>query len=102
MRHTITITAIHKHEYGRAQELIKETRAMLADRIGELLTKNYNRANRAMVTMQLLAELEEGKCVYVWCMCVFMWCMCMCVVCVWCIVIILIHILYSYPTTTSH
>ena len=69
MRHTITITAIHKHEYSRAQELIKETRAMLADRIGELLTKNYNRANRAMVTMQLLAELEEGKCVYVWCMC---------------------------------
>ena len=84
MRHTITITAIHKHEYGRAQELIKETRAMLADRIGELLTKNYNRANRAMVTMQLLAELEEGKCVYMWCMCVYVvyvyvcgvWCVC--------------------------
>ena len=57
---------------------------MLADRIGELLTKNYNRANRAMVTMQLLAELEEGKCVYMWCMCVYVvyvyvcgvWCVC--------------------------
>jgi hypothetical protein len=43
----------------KATALIKDTREHLADNMGELLTKNFNRANRAMVTMQVLAELEE-------------------------------------------
>lgn len=53
------LISIHNLNFSKAQRLISETRDSLADRVGELLTKNYSRANRAMVTMQVLAELEE-------------------------------------------
>ena len=53
------LISIHKLNFSKAQRLISETRASLQDRVGELLTKNYSRANRAIVTMQVLAELEE-------------------------------------------
>ena len=53
------VMAIHKHEYDKAQDLIEDTRSRLAGSIGALLSENYSRAYRAMVSMQVLAEMEE-------------------------------------------
>jgi hypothetical protein len=39
--------------------LISDTRSKLAGSIGSLLSEKYSRAYRAMVTMQVLAEMEE-------------------------------------------
>jgi len=53
------ILAIHKRDYDRADDLIEDTRSKLAGGIGALLSEKYPRAYRAMVTMQMLAEMEE-------------------------------------------
>lgn len=53
------IVAIHNREYDKANLLISDTRSKLAGSIGSLLSEKYSRAYRAMVTMQVLAEMEE-------------------------------------------
>jgi FKBP12-rapamycin complex-associated protein len=53
------ILAIHNHDYARATSLITETRNAISSSISSLLSESYSRANRAMVTMQILAEMEE-------------------------------------------
>lgn len=54
-----TIVAIQKQEFPRAMSIIKEIRNKLTNVITLLLSESYPRAYRAMVTMQILAELEE-------------------------------------------
>lgn len=53
------IMAIHNRDYDKADLLIADTRSKLAGSIGSLLSEKYSRAYRAMVTMQVLAEMEE-------------------------------------------
>ena len=53
------IMAIHNREYDKANLLIADTRLKLSSNIGSLLSEKYSRAYRAMVTMQVLAEMEE-------------------------------------------
>lgn len=53
------IFAIHNRDYDKADLLIADTRSKLAGSIGSLLSEKYSRAYRAMVTMQVLAEMEE-------------------------------------------
>jgi len=53
------IMAIHNKDYDKADALISDTRSKLAGSIGSLLSEKYSRAYRAMVTMQVLAEMEE-------------------------------------------
>jgi FKBP12-rapamycin complex-associated protein len=53
------ILAIHKQNYGLAMSLISATRTQLCGAISSLLSESYSRAYRAMVSMQILAELEE-------------------------------------------
>jgi serine/threonine-protein kinase mTOR len=53
------ILAIHNQDYGRATNLIAETRSALSGSISSLLSESYSRAHRAMITMQILAEMEE-------------------------------------------
>lgn len=54
-----TIIAIHKSDYQAALGMISDSRAKLSGTISSLLSEGYSRAYRAMVTMQILAELEE-------------------------------------------
>ena len=54
-----TVLAIQKEEYAQALDLIDQTRGRLASTIASLLSEGYSRAYRAMVTMQILSELEE-------------------------------------------
>jgi hypothetical protein len=54
-----TVLAIHKGEFIHARKLIEKTRADLCNTIASLLSEGYSRAYRAMVTMQILSELEE-------------------------------------------
>lgn len=53
------IMAIHRKDYQRAVDLIDDLRDDLSHSIGSLLSENYTRAYRAMMTMQVLAEMEE-------------------------------------------
>lgn len=55
----LTIVAVQKQEYSKAMSIISETRNRLSNVISALLSEIYPRAYRAMVTMQILAELEE-------------------------------------------
>jgi hypothetical protein len=53
------ILAVHKENYSLAMSLIHETREQLSETISSLLSESYSRAYRAMVSMQILAEMEE-------------------------------------------
>lgn len=53
------VIAIHKEDYSNAQLLINDIRSMFANSIGSLLNRSYHRAYHAMVTMQVLSEMEE-------------------------------------------
>lgn len=53
------IIAIHKEDYSGALMIIKDMRNKLSGVISALLFESYPRAYRAMVTMQILSELEE-------------------------------------------
>jgi FKBP12-rapamycin complex-associated protein len=53
------VLAIHQQDYTRASGLISEIRNSLSNSISSLLSESYARAYRAMVTMQILAEMEE-------------------------------------------
>jgi FKBP12-rapamycin complex-associated protein len=53
------ILAIHQQDYSRASIGINEIRNTLSNSITSLLSESYARAYRAMVTMQILAEMEE-------------------------------------------
>lgn len=53
------ILAIHHQDYAKATTLINETRNSISGSISSLLSESYSRAHRAMVTMQVLAEMEE-------------------------------------------
>lgn len=55
----LTVYAIHKRKYSKALDLINETRQDLAKNFSSLLTESYSRAYRAMISMQLLTEMEE-------------------------------------------
>ena len=54
-----SVLAIHKEDFNSAQDFIDATRAELAGTISSLLSESYIRAYPAMVTMQILSELEE-------------------------------------------
>eukprot|EP01035_Chromulina_nebulosa_P017836 gene17836-23448_t len=54
-----TILSIHKQDYSYAMSIISETRNKLSNEISSLLSESYPRAYRAMVSMQILSELEE-------------------------------------------
>ena len=47
------VLAIHKQDYGKSRDIINTVRDSLADALSSLLSENYSRANRAMVTMQV-------------------------------------------------
>lgn len=53
------VLAIHKEDYSHASKLISFTRHALTEHIRSLLSENYSRAYSAMVSMQVLAEMEE-------------------------------------------
>ena len=53
------ILAIHNQEYDKALSIISTTRDALSGSISSLLSESFNRAYKAMVAMQILAELEE-------------------------------------------
>jgi FKBP12-rapamycin complex-associated protein len=53
------VLAIHKENYSLAMLLIHETREKMSDAISSLLSESYSRAYRAMVSMQILSEMEE-------------------------------------------
>jgi FKBP12-rapamycin complex-associated protein len=53
------ILAIHKQKYSKALNLITEIRKELSGGIRSLLNESYSRAYRAMVSMQVVTELEE-------------------------------------------
>jgi FKBP12-rapamycin complex-associated protein len=53
------VQAIHNRDYEQASNLISETRISLSSSISSLLSESYSRAYKAMVTMQILAEMEE-------------------------------------------
>lgn len=50
---------VHIEKYGEALSLIESTRKRLSYAISTLLSENYSRAYRGMVSMQILSELEE-------------------------------------------
>ena len=54
-----TILAINQRDYIKGSNTINSIRESLADNMSTLLVENYSRANRAMISMQVLAELEE-------------------------------------------
>jgi FKBP12-rapamycin complex-associated protein len=54
-----TIMAIQKQKYTKALNLIEETRTELGASLSSLMNESYSRAYRAIVSMQLLTELEE-------------------------------------------
>ncbi len=53
------IMAIQDQDYTKDTSLIAETRRLLSGSIGSLFSRSYSRGYRAMVTMQVLAEMEE-------------------------------------------
>jgi FKBP12-rapamycin complex-associated protein len=53
------VLSIHQKDYVRASTLITDMRSSLSNGISSLLSESYSQAYRAMVTMQILAELEE-------------------------------------------
>lgn len=53
------VLAIHQQDYSRSLTLINDIRNSLSNGITALLSESYSRAYRAMVTMQILAEMEE-------------------------------------------
>jgi FKBP12-rapamycin complex-associated protein len=53
------VFAINNQKYDHARSLITAIRSNLSESVGTLLSENYSRANRAMISMQILAELEE-------------------------------------------
>jgi serine/threonine-protein kinase mTOR len=53
------VLAIHSQDYPKAVSLINDIRATISGSIAALLSESYSRAYRAMVTMQILAEMEE-------------------------------------------
>jgi serine/threonine-protein kinase mTOR len=54
------ISAIKRKKYPDALKIIDSTRKSISSNIGILLGENYSRANKAMVSMQVLAEMEEA------------------------------------------
>jgi hypothetical protein len=54
-----TILAIKHRDYSKALSMVKEIRSTLSENIGFSLGQNYSRAKRGMVSMQVLAEIEE-------------------------------------------
>jgi len=50
---------VHVEKYGEALALIESTRKRLSYAVSTLLSENYSRAYRGMVSMQILSELEE-------------------------------------------
>ena len=53
------ILAIHNQNYNQAMAYISTTRSGLSNIFGSLLSENYSRAYRAMISMQILSEMEE-------------------------------------------
>eukprot|EP00981_Chlorochromonas_danica_P006380 scaffold1365_cov163-Ochromonas_danica.AAC.70 len=53
------VLAIHHGEFNKALGCVQEMRAALSGSIAALLSESYSRATRAMITMQILAEMEE-------------------------------------------
>lgn len=53
------ILAVHQRDYSKASSLISETRSALSGNFTSLMSESYSRAYRAMVSMQILAELDE-------------------------------------------
>lgn len=53
------ILAIHRQDFSQAINLIAETRNQLVNGISALLSESYSRAYRAMLSMQVLAEMDE-------------------------------------------
>jgi FKBP12-rapamycin complex-associated protein len=53
------VLSIHQKDYVRASSLITDMRSSLSNGISSLLSESYSQAYRAMVTMQILAEMEE-------------------------------------------
>eukprot|EP01038_Epipyxis_sp_PR26KG_P011143 gene11143-14952_t len=53
------ISSIKKKDYENANNIIYETRKNLSAGLSSLLSESYSRAYKAMVTMQILAEMEE-------------------------------------------
>lgn len=56
-----TIIAIQRRDYSKALNMIKDIRSTLSEHIGLSLNQNFSRAKRGMVSMQVLAEIEEVK-----------------------------------------
>ena len=59
---------IHLKQYDEALNLIEITRKKISYAVSTLLTENYSRAYRGMVSMQILSELEEVGvvCMYIY------------------------------------
>ena len=57
---------IHLKQYDEALNLIEITRKKISYAVSTLLTENYSRAYRGMVSMQILSELEEVGAVYMY------------------------------------
>ena len=55
----LTVLAIQKQDFIRARRFISQIRETMSSTIGSLLSESYARAHQAMVTMQVLTELEE-------------------------------------------
>ena len=53
------ILAIQNQRFNQALAIIAETRNELTNDFRSLLSENYSRAYRAMISMQILAEMEE-------------------------------------------
>ena len=54
-----TVLCIHNADYHTAMMLVSETREAVASNISSLLSQSYSQAYKSMVTMQILAEMEE-------------------------------------------
>jgi hypothetical protein len=53
------VLAIHDKKYDAANQLITTSRTQILQAISSLMSENYSRAYRAMVSMQVLSEMEE-------------------------------------------
>lgn len=53
------VLAIRKHDFSNALVLIANTRLHLSNIVNSLLSESYSRAYHAMISMQILSEMEE-------------------------------------------
>jgi serine/threonine-protein kinase mTOR len=53
------VLSIHNADYHTAMMLVSETREAVSSNISSLLSQSYSQAYKSMVTMQILAEMEE-------------------------------------------